>query len=169
MSIDQSPVSNHFNGVGFMSADSRSNRRLAYQVSDAYGDYIYYVGSYTYSLYEPNGSRGVVSAGAWQNGGTYWHFNWWGPGGLNVGVNTYNSSGTRLPEKASIGVDAWGGCPSAYPSNYAWNWMYRNRHSGYWHYMPSTSLVSGGNAPTWYLSGNSSWGGWINFGTTSCP
>jgi hypothetical protein len=158
-----------YNGVGFMSADSRSNRKLAYQIADAYGNFIYFVNNYTYSPYDSGGARAVVSAGTWQNSGNEWHFNWWGPDGLNVGVNASNSDAGRTPEAASMGADGWGGCPNTYPSNYAWNWLYRYRYNGYWYYIPSTNNYNWGNTPTWSEYGNANNGGWINFGTTSCP
>ncbi len=156
-----------FNGAGFISADSRSNRRLGYQISDSNGFYTYFVSNYSYSLTESNGSRGVVSAGMWQASGNTWHFNWWGPRGLNVGIDAYNNVAYQGPNEAAFGGEAWGGC-SSYPSNYAWNWMYRNRYNGYWYYMPATGAYNWGGSPWWSINGNGSYGGSINFGTTGC-
>lgn len=158
----------HYNGVGYMSADSRTNRRLAYQISDQYGNYIYFVSGYTYAPYDSNGARNTVSAGMWQVSGNTWHFNWWGPN-FNVGLDAGNSSGTRAPEEASVGADGWGGCPNAYPVNYAWGWLYRNRSSGSWYYVPVARRYNWGNTPTWAVFGEIAGGGNINFGTTGCP
>lgn len=158
----------HYNGVGFMSADSRSNRKLAYQVSDQYGNFIYFVSGITYQPYDSNGARNSVSAGMWQTSGTTWHFNWWGPD-FNVGLDAANSSAGRSTEEASVGADGWGGCPNSYAVNYAWGWMYRNKYSYSWYNVPAAKLYNWGNTPTWSVFGDISGGGNINFGTTSCP
>ena len=161
-------ASYQFNSVGFMTADSRSNRKLAYQISDQYGNFTYYVNGYTYQPYDANGARNTVSAAMWLSSGSTWHFNWWGTN-LNVGVDARNAAGGQAPEEASVGADGWGGCPNAYPVNYAWSWMYRSKSNGYWNYFPVTNRYTWGDTPRWSAFGDHASGGSLNFGTTTCP
>ena len=156
----------HFLGVGVMSFDSQSNRRLTYQVSDGNGFYTYTLSSPVYEPYDAYGNKNVISAGMWRSSGNTWHMNWWGPN-LNVGVDAYNSSGAYGPTEASLGADGWGGCGSFYPIRTAWNWLYRS--GAYWYYFPSTNNYQWGSTPTWFVSGNAANGGAIDFGTVSCP
>jgi len=160
---------NYYNLVGFMSEDSRGNRRLVYQTSDRYGVFTNFVPGATYSPYSSSGARNAVQAGMWQASGNYWHFDWWGPDGLNVGLDAYNYDAGTGPNGAHVGAEGWGGCPNAYPANYAWSWLYRSRANGSWYYMPAGRNATWGNTPTWSLFGSIANGGNISFGTTSCP
>lgn len=152
----------YLNGVGFFTFDAQSNRRLAYQISDANGNFTYYL---TSPVYAPGT---LVSAANWRNSGTNWHFNWWGPD-FNVGVDATNLAGDRLVEEASVGADGWGGCENSYPSNTAWSWIYRNRFNGSWFYFPAAQNFNWGNTPTWWITGDIINNGSISFGTSSCP
>lgn len=152
----------HFNGVGYYSFDAQTNQRLAYQVSDPYGNFIYYLNTPTYT---PGAS---VAAGMWHNGGASWHFNWWASN-YNVGVDTSNWAGDRNLEEISVGADGWGGCQNAYPANTAWSWYYRNRGNGWWYTVPWGTNFNWGNTPTWWVTGDIGNNGSISFGTSSCP
>lgn len=158
----------HFNGVGWMSVDSQTNRKLAYQISDTGGNYIYFVTNYTYEPFNPSGGQNVLQAGMWRSSGGTWHFNWWGPN-LNVGVDAYNNQGHRGLQEAAVGADGWGGCPNSAEVNNIWGWIFRYQPNGSWYYWPTSYLYNAGSSPTWSIFGSVVNGGSITFGTTSCP
>ncbi|MBM3271527.1 MAG: hypothetical protein FJZ01_28155 [Candidatus Sericytochromatia bacterium] len=152
-----------YNGVGVITLDYQSNRHLSYQIKDTNG-------SYSYILTQGYPLSSTVSSALWRNSGNNWHFHWWGSG-FNVYVNADNTRGSNLMQTATLGAEAWGGCPSEYHGDAPfWGWRWRHKDYGYWEYLGGVNNFYSGNTPSWGPpAGNAANGNGMWLATTTCP